>query len=164
MTRRIKFLLSHIKLLAAALAIMGLGIFTDIIQAQEIKQYAGCNQDKKDSIQKTDTTLGIINAMEVMPYFPGGDKKLYKFISTNMQYPQKAINEKIEGRVICGFIVNKDGSVSDVEVLRSVHPLLDAEALRIIKLLPKWIPGMQSGKPVRVRYTLPVPFILPKGK
>jgi len=160
----VKFLSTRIKLLAVGLAVLGFGIHTDFVQAQDsTKWQIGFNRDKRDSIQESDTFV-TIDALEAMPTFPGGDIKFLKFIKTNIQYPQKAIEEKIEGKVICGFIVNEDGSVSNVEILRGVHPLLDAEAIRIVKLFPKFNPGMQNGKPVKVKYTIPVPFILPKGK
>jgi len=102
----------------------------------------------------------IYTVIEQMPQFPGGEKELLKFISNNIIYPDKAKNEKIEGRVICRFLVNKDGSVSDIQVIRSLNSLLDAEAVRVLKLLPNFNPGMQDNNPVRVWYTLPVIFKL----
>lgn len=83
-----------------------------------------------------------------------------EYLSKNIRYPQIAIETYTQGRVICQFVVGKDGSVEDIEIVRSVDPSLDKEALRVIKSMPKWMPGMQNGKPVKVRMTLPVNFRL----
>jgi len=95
-----------------------------------------------------------------MPSFPGGDADLFKFLSNNVKYPVIAQENGIQGRVICQFVVNKDGSIVDVEVVRAVDPSLDKEAIRVIKSMPNWTPGKQRGKSVRVKYTLPVNFKL----
>ena len=95
-----------------------------------------------------------------MPQFPGGQEKLNEYLSTHLQYPAEAKEKGIQGRVVVAFVVNRDGSISDVEVARSVDPSLDNEALRVINSMPRWIPGQQGGKNVRVRYTLTLPFIL----
>ena len=95
-----------------------------------------------------------------MPDYPGGQKELLSFLSRNIKYPTKAEENKIQGRVVIQFVVNKDGSVSDAKVVRSVDPELDKEALRVINTMPKWKPGMQRGKPVRVKFTVPVMFRL----
>lgn len=89
-----------------------------------------------------------------------GMKGLMAFLSRNIKYPVKAEENGIQGRVICSFVVGTDGSISDVKVENSVDPSLDKEAIRVIKSMPKWIPGTQKGKPVRVRYTMPVTFRL----
>jgi protein TonB len=102
----------------------------------------------------------VFQVVETMPSFPGGDADLFKFLSTNVKYPVIAQENGIQGRVICQFVVNKDGTIVDVEVVRSVDPSLDKEAIRVIKSMPKWSPGKQRGKPVRVKYTLPVNFKL----
>lgn len=98
--------------------------------------------------------------VEVMPEYPGGQKALFAYLSENIRYPQIAKENKIEGRVIVGFVVEKDGSISNVEVVRSVDPSLDKEALRVIKSMPRWKPGKIRGKPVRVKYRVPVNFKL----
>ena len=99
--------------------------------------------------------------VESMPEFPGGQQALFKFLSENVKYPVIAQENGIQGRVICQFVVNKDGSIVDVEVVRSGgDPSLDKEAIRVIKSMPKWKPGKQLGKPVRVKYTVPVNFKL----
>lgn len=102
----------------------------------------------------------IFHVVEKMPSFPGGDAALFKFLGENVKYPVIAQENGVQGRVICQFVVNRDGSIVDVEVVRSVDASLDKEAIRVIKSMPKWSPGQQRGKPVRVKYTLPVNFKL----
>jgi len=102
----------------------------------------------------------VFQVVETMPSFPGGDASLFKFLGDNVKYPVIAQENGIQGRVICQFVVNKDGSIVDVEVVRPVDPSLDKEAIRVIKSMPKWSPGKQRGKSVRVKYTLPVNFKL----
>ena len=100
----------------------------------------------------------IYSVVETMPDFPGGQKELLSFLSRNIKYPTKAIESKIQGRVIVQFVVNKDGSISNAKIVRSVDPDLDKEALRVINSMPQWKPGRQNGKAERVRYTLPIIF------
>jgi protein TonB len=103
----------------------------------------------------------VFVVVESMPEFPGGQQALFKYLSENVKYPVIAQENGIQGRVICQFVVNKDGSIVDVEVVRSGgDPSLDKEAVRVIKTMPKWKPGKQRGKPVRVKYTVPVNFKL----
>lgn len=102
----------------------------------------------------------IFVRVEDMPQFPGGDIELLRVINQSIKYPVIAQENGIQGRVVCSFVVNKDGSVVDVTVARGVDPSLDKEAVRVVSNLPKWKPGMQRGKPVRVRYTVPITFRL----
>jgi protein TonB len=103
----------------------------------------------------------VFVVVESMPEFPGGQAALFKYLSDNVKYPMIAQENGIQGRVICQFVVNKDGSIVDVEVVRSGgDPSLDKEAIRVIKSMPKWKPGKQRGKAVRVKYTVPVNFKL----
>lgn len=102
----------------------------------------------------------IFEVVENMPEFPGGMAALMQFLGKNIHYPPIAQENGTQGRVTVGFVVNKDGSIVDVKVLRGVDPYLDKEAVRVVKTMPKWKPGMQLGKPVRVRYTVPVMFRL----
>lgn len=95
-----------------------------------------------------------------MPEFPGGQAKLMEYLKNNITYPIEARDMGIEGKVYVGFVVKADGSISDVNVRRGVHQLLDREAIRVIKSMPKWTPGKQNGKPVNVQMTLPVKFTL----
>lgn len=102
----------------------------------------------------------IFDVVEHMPEFPGGQAALMQFLSKNIKYPTIAQENGTQGRVVVQFVVNKDGSVVDPVVVRSVDPYLDKEALRVIGTMPKWKPGMQRNKPVRVKYTVPVMFRL----
>ena len=100
--------------------------------------------------------------VETMPTFRGGQQKLLEFIGNNVVYPKEAIDAGIEGRVFVEFYIEKDGTVCDAKVLRGIGYGCDEEALRVIGLMPKWSPGKQRGKAVRVRYTLPINFKLSK--
>ena len=110
--------------------------------------------------EEEESSQQIFTVVEEMPKFPGGDAELLKFIAKSIKYPVIAQENGIQGRVICAFVVNRDGSVVDAEVLRGVDPSLDKEALRVIGTMPKWTPGKQRGKPVRVKYTVPITFRL----
>lgn len=102
----------------------------------------------------------VFTVVEEMPQFPGGMGEAMRFLAKNIKYPSVAQQAKIEGRVIVQFFVGKDGSVSDVKTVRSVSPELDAEAIRVVNMMPKWIPGKQRGKAVAVKYTMPIMFRL----
>lgn len=111
---------------------------------------------KKDNVKKNDDT--VYRSVEQMPRFQGGEAALMKYIESHINYPPMAAY--IEGHVIVQFVVKKDGSIGDVNVVRSLYKGLDAEAVRVIKSLPKFTPGRQNGEAVNVWYTLPVPFKL----
>ena len=117
--------------------------------------------DKKTDQSKNNRDDEIFVVVEVQPKFPGGMDGMMSYLSDNIKYPAEAHKKGIEERVITNFVVNKDGSVSDVVIVRGIDPLLDAEAVRVITLMPKWEPGMQKGKNVNVRFTLPVKFSIP---
>lgn len=102
----------------------------------------------------------VYEVVEKMPAFPGGMAELMKYLSSNIKYPVEAHKAGIQGRVVVSFIVNKDGTVKDAKIVRSVDKSIDAEALRVISAMPKWQPGYQDGKAVKVRYTVPVTFRL----
>ena len=102
----------------------------------------------------------VFTVVEKMPSFPGGDAELLKYIATNIKYPKESLDNGEQGRVICSFIVGRDGSVNNPEVLRGVTPLLNEEAVRVINTMPRWNPGMQRGKAVAVKYTVPITFRL----
>lgn len=102
----------------------------------------------------------IFEVVEKMPEFPGGISACMKFLSDNIKYPADAIEKKIEGRVVVQYVVNQDGSISDIKITRGVSPSLDAEAIRVVQAMPKWKPGMQRGQAVRVKYTMPIMFRL----
>ena len=102
----------------------------------------------------------VFDVVEEMPQFPGGNSALMEYLGKNIKYPVVAEENGIQGRVVCTFIIERDGSIVDVRVVNSVDPLLDKEAIRVVKSMPRWIPGKQDGSAVRVKYTLPVTFKL----
>ena len=102
----------------------------------------------------------VFDVVEQMPSFPGGPSALMQYLSSNIKYPVVAEENGVQGRVVCTFVVERDGSITDVRVIRSVDPSLDKEAVRVVKSMPKWIPGKQNGSAVRVKYTVPVTFRL----
>ena len=106
----------------------------------------------------------VFLTVEEQPMFPGGMEEMMKFLQRNVKYPKEAQEQGKQGRVIVQFVVNKDGSISNDTIVRSVDPLLDAEALRVVRSMPNWTPGKQRGKEVRVRFTLPVTFRLDGGE
>lgn len=101
---------------------------------------------------------------EIMPVFPGGEEALIKYLKENVVYPKLAYNNKIEGRVEVDFIIERDGSISNVKIRRPLGYGCDEEAMRVIRNMPRWKPGMQDGKPVRVSYMIPLKFTLTKSK
>lgn len=116
-----------------------------------------------DATAPTDTTKNVVyDVTETMPQFPGGQGVMMKYLAANIKYPASAVKAKKQGRVIVSFVIQKDGSVTNARIVRSVDSELDAEALRIVKAMPNWTPGTQDGKPVNVRYTIPVVFSLYK--
>lgn len=115
------------------------------------------------SAQKTvvaEKNQQVFDVVEQMPEYPGGPSALIEYLSQNVKYPEDAKQQKIEGRVLATFVVETDGSVSNVEVVKPAFPSLDAEAVRLLSAMPKWTPGMQSGKVVRVKFTVPINFSL----
>ena len=107
-----------------------------------------------------DTTKVFGDIAEQMPMFPGGDRKLMEYLASSIQYPPECKESRTQGRVIVTFVVERDGSISQAKVAKSLDPLLDAEALRVVNAMPKWIPGRQNGVTVAVKYTIPVTFRL----
>lgn len=113
------------------------------------------------SAQKTvvaEKNQQVFDVVEQMPEYPGGIQALFEYLQQNVKYPEDAKKQKIEGRVIATFVVETDGSINNVEVAKPAFPSLDAEAVRVLSAMPKWKPGMQSGKAVRVKYTVPINF------
>ena len=116
-----------------------------------------------DVTAPADTTKNVVyDVTETMPQFPGGQGVMMKYLAANIKYPASAVKAKKQGRVIVAFVIQKDGSVTNARIVKSVDPELDAEALRIVKAMPNWTPGTQDGKPVNVNYTIPVVFSLYK--
>ena len=105
---------------------------------------------------------GIFQVVENQPEFPGGMAELMKYLKKNLRYPQICKEQGLQGRVIVQFVVNPDSTLSDFNVIKSVNPHLDKEALRVVSSMPKWKPGEQRGKPVRSQFIIPVTFRLPE--
>ena len=116
-------------------------------------------QSNTGSKEKTSNEK-IYDVVEIPPSFPGGQAALLAWIASHVNYPQKAMESRIEGRIIVGFVIECDGSVSQAKIIRSVDPLLDKEAERVVASMPKWTPGRQNGKKVRVKCNVPVNFKL----
>ena len=104
----------------------------------------------------------VFDSVEQMPEFPGGMSALIDFLSSNIKYPEDAIKQNVGGRVMVMFVVETDGSITNVRVARAVFPSLDSEAIRVVKSMPNWKPGKEKGRVVRVNYTLPVVFSIKK--
>lgn len=118
---------------------------------------------QKESIPRIDSE-GVYLVPDEMPKFPGGMQAMTKYLSTNVKYPVEAQKKGVSGRVIIQFVVMEDGTLGQEKVVRGVDPLLDEEALRVVKAMPKWTPGVADGKTVKVRFTIPVMFSLSKKK
>ena len=117
-------------------------------------------QTKDSSTTASETSETPLEVAEIMPEFPGGTEALLSFIKDNLEYPQKAIDEQTEGRVIIRFVVNSNGEISDPTILKGINKNLDQAAIDVINKLPRWKPGQQDGQPVSVRFTLPIVFKL----
>lgn len=116
----------------------------------------------KPTITPEDNTVYSFVSMENPPSFPGGIERFYKFIDDNKKYPAMAIENNIQGNVFVSFTVEKDGSLTDIKIDRKLGHGTDEEAVRVLKLSKRWNPGMQNGKPVRVKYNIPIKFSLPQ--
>ena len=132
-----------------------LNINADVQQDEVIEEYVAPEVVEEEVVEQE-----IFQIVEEMPSFPGGDVKLMEYIAKNIKYPQIARESGIQGRVFIGFVVEPDGSISNVKLLRGIGGGCDEEAMRVIKSLPKWKPGKQRGKAVRVSYQIPVFFKL----
>ena len=130
-------------------------INAEVDQAEVIEDYVPVEVEEEEVVEQE-----IFQIVEEMPAYPGGDQKLMEFIAKGIKYPQIARETGIQGRVFVGFVVEPDGSVSNVKVLRGIGGGCDEEAMRVVKSMPKWKPGKQRGKAVRVSYMLPVNFKL----
>ena len=115
---------------------------------------------QKTVISQKDQKEEPFNVVEDMPAFPGGIEAMIQFLSSNIKYPADAKKQKVDGRVLVKFVVEKDGSITEVKVIKPAFPSLDAEAIRVVKAMPKWKPGYQNGQAVRVQFAMPINFSL----
>ena len=142
----------------------GIRITKDMVAKGDVVKVAfGANRSEKEESEGTPDPNKAYDMVDEMPQFPGGPSALFEFLSKNIQYPKEAEDANLQGRVIVSFVVEKDGSVSNAKVVRPIDPLLDAEALRVVNSMPKWIPGKQNGEAFRVKYTIPVTFRIEGG-
>ena len=102
----------------------------------------------------------VLKTVEQLPEFPGGIVQFMKWLTRNLRYPPIAQSQRIQGKVVVSFIINKDGSIASPTIVQSVDPVLDREALRVVKMMPRWKPGLQNGKPCRTMFAIPVNFQL----
>ncbi|MBN3034255.1 MAG: energy transducer TonB [Bacteroidales bacterium] len=124
-------------------------------QETEIQEYIPVEEPEEEEEEAP-----IFTVVEAMPEFPGGEEARIRFLSDNIKYPQMARESGIQGRVFLTFVVERDGSVTDVKVLRGIGGGCDEEAIRVVQSMPRWIPGKQRGKPVRVQFNMPILFKL----
>lgn len=142
-----------------AMARMVTGESTEPVMTEEIVEAASLKIATLPILQQEDS---IYTVVEVMPRFPGGEKELFNFINNNISYPEVAKEKGIQGRVVICYVVEKDGSITNLEVVRGQDPSLDKEAMRVMSTSPKWTPGQSKGKTVRVKYTMPIMFRIDK--
>ena len=130
-------------------------IDVDMDDDTEMEEYVPVIEEEEEIVEEK-----IFLVVEQMPSFPGGEAKMYGYIGKNIEYPRMAKESGISGRVFVTFVVEKDGAVTDVQILRGIGGGCDEEAVRVIKSMPRWKPGKQRGKPVRVQYRMPIKFTL----
>ena len=128
--------------------------------SNETSSTAAVLQQKKSTDQKAKDSKTVYTVVEHMPEFPGGQAAIMKYLISSIKYPKEAAGKGLQGTVVCRFVINSDGSVSDAIIIRGVDPILDKEALRVVRSMPKWKAGIQKGKAVNVYYTLPIIFKL----
>ena len=128
--------------------------------SDEAEHVLKVNEKVVDEVPPAVEETKVFDVVEQMPQYKGGDQALMDYLNKSIKYPVIAEENGIQGRVVCTFVVERDGAISDVKVVRSVDPSLDKEAVRVLKAMPKWIPGKQNGSAVRVKFTLPVTFKL----
>ena len=145
--------------LGKAVAVVGVSMGLAALTSCE-SQLTEMNTDNNISsvLNQNNNSEWMGEIISPQPSFPGGSQALVDFLRENTKYPEQALKDSIEGRVVVAFVIDTDGSITKPEVVRGVHPLLDAEALRVVKLMPKWEPGSENGTPVKVRYNLPITF------
>ena len=142
-------------------ATLAVSVFANTTDMRSMAKAANttANSISTNNMQTKQSDKKIYKVVEEMPQFKGGDAKLMEFLMMNMKYPESAIKAKQQGRAVVGFVVGKDGTVSDVYIEKSTgYDVLDNEAMRVVKSMPAWEPGKQKGKPVDVKYFVPITF------
>lgn len=140
--------------------IMSLMAVFCLATADAQKTVASKSQRKNVIKENKQVTDEVFTVVQQMPAYQGGEAALLDYLKENVKYPKDAAEQEVSGRILVSFIVEKDGTLSDIKVLKTVFPSLDAEAIRVVKAMPKWIPGKQNGVVVRVKYVLPITFRL----
>ena len=142
-----------------------LGLSTGVYSQVPVKSQSKSKNDAQSRLESKDTIQSNANrdeifcyVMEQMPQFPGGEQALLQFIHDNLKYPTDSADQGVSGRVVLKFVVTEDGSISDIQVVKSLDPACDKEAVRVAGLMPKWIPGKQNGTSSKVYYNLPIQF------
>lgn len=135
-------------------------IQTEVLTETELEEDKEEEKVEPVEIEEKQEEIKTARELDDLPIFPGGTAQLIKWLTNNLKYPESAKKDKISGKVIVEFVVNKDGSVSDAKLVKKVDPLLDNEALRVVRMMPKWEPGLIKGKPCRTLVHLPVIFKL----
>ena len=144
-------------------ATLAVNVFANTTDMRSMAKAANAtaNSISTNNMQTKQSDKKIYKVVEVMPQFKGGNAKMMEFLMMNMKYPESAIKAKQQGRAVVGFVVGKDGTISDVQIKKSAgHAVLDEEAMRVVKSMPAWEPGKQKGKPVNVKYYVPITFRL----
>ena len=130
----------------------------DMISAAESDDEELLEEEKDEPINQNENDPETLRIVQELPMYPGGMVEFMKWLTKNLKYPSAALRSKIEGKVMISFIVNTDGTISDIKVVKKAHRLLDAEALRVAKLMPKWEPGKDHGKVCRTMVAIPIVF------
>lgn len=133
----------------------------EIVTEEEVVEEQKEEELKVDTpVDEVEDEVKALNEIDELPVFPGGNAQLIKWLTQNLKYPESAKNDKVGGKVIVEFVVNANGSVSDVKLVKNVEPRLDSEALRVVRMMPVWKAGMLGGKPCRTLVKLPIVFKL----
>lgn len=144
-------------------ATLAVSVFANTTDMSSMAKAANttANSISTNNMQTKQSATKAYEVVEVMPEFKGGNKAMMEFLMMNMKYPESAAKAKQQGRAVVGFVVGKDGTVSDVHITKSAgYTVLDEEAMRVVKAMPAWEPGKQKGKPVNVKYFVPITFRL----
>jgi TonB family protein len=137
-------------------------IYSRLLSAKEVTTIYEEEENNQSSVTLSDKLLSdnnnTVTVHETMPEFPGGNERMYQWISENVNYPQITAKERVSGKVVAKFCVQKDGTISDIQILESLSPPYDQEVIRLLRSMPQWKPGTQDGNPIPVYFTFPIKF------